>query len=595
MTAPLRPFIGPIELRPVNFGVDTFLVNFKLAADDGKPNGDPLPELLAETLNTWQALARKEQKPMPIEKEYRGKTLSIRPHGSGVWSWLLFNEDVALSLSYGSMNGGVFCQARFASHLLWSIGPDRAYRTLREMLVSWLDNHPIYAQASEIHICTDLQGWYDGPLDWETAFVSRVVNMRARPEEPTEKEQEGGLSPKEAHKLDEACPVLPVVTTAHRRIATLDFGSHGSDIMGQIYNKSQEIKQSKKLWFEPIWQANGWDGSSTIWREEFRIRRKFLAAFDLNEASEVLASIPLLWRYATEEWLRHVDLSIPDTNKSRLPASPIWQAVQRAGLSPDLAPVPLDLVRDEEARLTRLIEEQPLHLLTQVHALSLDERINEEDIPLPLDALSIFTQARTFYPFLLQYAYLWTMPAKLKATAITQETFMIEDSFREVELEVLRDMAREEVERLSPTTRHQLVAYLSPEPFEEVRASLIKRSRTMARKKSCVSSFAGYLTSIMALSPDEEAAQPDLQASLVVAFGEVYRYNKTKGRVYLEEVWKKRLAYGFVTAQQLEEERRLHGLDLSDEDWEAVQAERDYLRAKREDVYLDPFGTNNNK
>ena len=260
MTAPTRPFIGPIELRPVNFGVDTFLVNFKLAAHDGKPNGNPLPQFLAETLDEWQALARKEQKPMPIEKEYRGKTLSIRPHGSGVWSWLLFNEDVTLSLSYGSMNGGVFCQARFASHLLWSIGPARAYTTLQAMLSSWLDNHPIYAQASEIHICADLQGWYDGPLDWETAFVSRVVNMRARPEEPTEKEQEGGLSPKEARKLDDAFPMLPVVTTAHRRIATLDFGSHGSDIMGQIYNKSQEIKQSKKLWFEPIWQAErmGW-------------------------------------------------------------------------------------------------------------------------------------------------------------------------------------------------------------------------------------------------------------------------------------------------------------------------------------------------
>ena len=117
----------------------------------------------------------------------------------------------------------------------------------------------------------------------------------------------------------------------------------------------------------------------------------------------------------------------------------------------------------------------------------------------------------------------------------------------------------------------------------------------MARKKSCVSSFTGYLTSIMALSPDEAAAQPDLQASLVVAFGEVSRYNKAKGRVYLEEVWKKRLAYGFVTAQQIEEERRLHGLDLSDEDWQAVQAERDYLRAKREDVYLNPFGIKNNK
>jgi hypothetical protein len=589
-SSPPRVLIGPVELRSVNFGVDTFLVNFKLAADDGKPNGDTLPDFLAETLDAWQVLARREHKPMPTEKTYRGKTLSIRPHGSGVWSWLLFNEDVTLSLSYGSMNGGVFCQARFTSHLLWSIGPALALVDLQEMLYTWTDKHQVYAQASEIHVCMDLQGWYDGPLDWETAFVSRVVTMRARPDEPTQQEQEGGLSPKEVRKLEDAFPCIPIVTTAHRRIATLDFGSHGSEIMGQIYNKSQEIKKSKKLWFEPIWQANGYDGSSTIWRVEFRFRRKSLAAFDLNDAYDVLSCIPLLWRYATQEWLRYVDTSVPDTNKSRLPADPIWQAVQGACPSSDLEPVNLDPVREEEARLSHLIEEQPLLLLSQAYALALDDRIQEEDIILPAALALSLTQAQAFYPLLLHVAYLWTLPAKLKQTKITQETFTMQDSLRDTPPDILRELAREEIERLAPAARRQLVAHLSPQPFEEVRASLIKRSRTMARKKSCVSSFAGYLSSIIALSPDDVAVQPDLQASLVVSFGEVQRYNKAKGRIYQEEVWKKRLAYGFVTAQQLEEERRLHGLDLSDEDWQLVQAAREMVRAKQVDIYLNPLG-----
>jgi hypothetical protein len=133
----LRSFIGPVELKCVNFGVDTFLANFKLAGDDNNPNRDTLPEHIAGVLDAWQAGVRKDHKPVATPLEYRGKTVFIRPHGSGVWSWLLFNEDVTFSLSYGLMNGRVFCQARFVPHLLWSCGPEHALLDLERLLFDW--------------------------------------------------------------------------------------------------------------------------------------------------------------------------------------------------------------------------------------------------------------------------------------------------------------------------------------------------------------------------------------------------------------------------------------------------------------------------
>ena len=189
----------------------------------------------------------------------------MRPHGSGVWSWLVYSDDLKLSLSYGNMNGGVFCQARFSAHLLWAIGPESAIIALDAMLYEFI-GHMVYHQASEIHLCADVQGWDVPKLDWLNAFVSRVVRIRDRPEPPTEEEQAGGLSPSACRKLEasiQASPTneppdtvaIPMVTTAHRKVATLDFGSHGSDISCQIYNKSAEIKAHNKQWFIPVWEA----------------------------------------------------------------------------------------------------------------------------------------------------------------------------------------------------------------------------------------------------------------------------------------------------------------------------------------------------
>lgn len=587
-----RPFIGPVELKVVNFGIDTFLVNFKMAGPDHKPNGDHLPEEAAALLDTWQRAARTEHEPVPTPLTYNNKTLMIRPHGKGVWSWLLFNEDVKLSLSYGSMNGGVFCQAWFLSHLLWSIGPEAATLALQATLYEFT-RHLTYAQISELHLCADMQGWYDGPLDWQDAFLSRVVTMRARQDEPTEREQEGGLSPSEIRTLEEALHIQPIVTTTHRRLATLDFGSHGSEIMGQIYNKSTEIKKSKKQYFELIWQANGWDGLSTIWRCEMRFKRKGLASFDLNDAYEVLTELGVLWEYATQHWLRYVDLSAsPDTNKSRLPAHPVWQCIQQAHTAlveasgDDVAAYTTDQ-GEQAARLSLLVAEKPVQVLEQAVALQAETRVSDDDQLSEKDQQAAMMQERAAVAQLVTNLAADLLPPDQAPRSVVDLNQVEHGELRSI----VEALASEHLAALTPEQQQTLVDHLSPEPFREVRTALVKRSRRMAKKQACIAALSGYLSSLMALSVHEVAEQPDLMASLVVAFSEVSQYHKKRSRVHVEEVWKKRLRYGFITAHDLEVERRAHGIELADVDWSQVQAELMALKHNNPmDVYLYPLG-----
>ena len=63
---------------------------------------------------------------------------------------------------------------------------------------------------------------------------------------------------------------------------------------------------------------------------------------------------------------------------------------------------------------------------------------------------------------------------------------------------------------------------------------------------------------------------PDRLSSFLWFAQRAYDYDQSKGRVHVEEILKKQMAYGFVTAQQFEEERRLYGVELEPEDRAAI-------------------------
>jgi hypothetical protein len=319
----------------------------------------------------------------------------------------------------------------------------------------------------------------------------------------------------------------------HRKIATLDFGSHGSSIACQIYNKSAEVKKRKKDWFYLIWKANGWDGESTVWRVEFRFKRKFLAEFDLNGAFDVLGRLEQLWRYATEQWLRYVDRSVPETNISRYPTHAAWEVVQNA-YHVDLDELATDPQAEKDLRLHLLTQTKPLQAIEQSQAL-----LSHDDVG------------------------------------------VLSQSLQEVPIEVLRDLAHDQLAALSTDQLETVLNHLMPEPFREVRSQLIKRERRMAKKKSSLAGALGYLRSYVALLSEDELPKrglPDLFSSLLCFYRAAVAYDKEKGRSHVAIVHKKRMDYGFVSALQLEQERKLYGVDLPQENAVGIIDELELLQ-----------------
>jgi hypothetical protein len=94
-----------------------------------------------------------------------------------------------------------------------------------------------------------------------------------------------------------------------------------------IYDKTREIVTSRKDWMEPVWESNGWDGSSRVIRVEFRYERECLKELGVEDPYAMLDQLPGLWAYSTQEWLRHT-IPTDDKNRGRWETSQFWQAIQ---------------------------------------------------------------------------------------------------------------------------------------------------------------------------------------------------------------------------------------------------------------------------
>jgi hypothetical protein len=69
-----------------------------------------------------------------------------------------------------------------------------------------------------------------------------------------------------------------------------------------------------------------------VWRIEFEVGRAALSDLELFRPEAVLAAVSSLWAYCTGEWLTLRSPSA-DSNRSRWPVDPRWQAVQAASLA----------------------------------------------------------------------------------------------------------------------------------------------------------------------------------------------------------------------------------------------------------------------
>lgn len=113
----------------------------------------------------------------------------------------------------------------------------------------------------------------------------------------------------------------------HKKLTGWQIGS--GVIMARLYNKSTEIRKSKKDYLKPLWQEKGWNSESDVWRMEFQTRREFLKLVGLSSPYQIAELSPMIWKFLCTEWL---ELVTPTNDKTecRWPVTDEWKEISSA-------------------------------------------------------------------------------------------------------------------------------------------------------------------------------------------------------------------------------------------------------------------------
>jgi len=116
--------------------------------------------------------------------------------------------------------------------------------------------------------------------------------------------------------------------TDNRVVNGYFIGGKGT-IVARLYNKTLELKNNPRPYLENLWHECGWDGSQTVWRLEFELKRDALRDLGIVSFSNLDQAKGAVWEYCTNKWLR---LTIPNPNdktQSRWSSHPIWDKLSR--------------------------------------------------------------------------------------------------------------------------------------------------------------------------------------------------------------------------------------------------------------------------
>jgi hypothetical protein len=317
----------------VNHGVDTLIVNVYRVDASGKPFKGELQDVLVSQLEDWKKAAQEVGEPVATSWKFQGVCLLMRPNGAGRghWQWLLTSHLLNVNVSRGRWNGGI-AQVRFSSEYLWSSSSlEEAVRQVHRFLETQF-GFKVFLQVSEVHLCADVAGWTEvRTLDHGRDFVSRARQRR------TYEVADWNFEPGEEMNVRDFSYGL--------KRTGLCFSPEGS-LSCLIYEKSRELRQSGKEWFEDKWFANGWDEKQPVWRVEFRFEREALHELSqegvfhgVEDVYDLPGKLPVLWAYAAghvgggsdglpDGWLRYVVPQAGDSKRSRWPVHPTWELIQ---------------------------------------------------------------------------------------------------------------------------------------------------------------------------------------------------------------------------------------------------------------------------
>ena len=143
------------------------------------------------------------------------------------------------------------------------------------------------------------------------------------------------ITPELAQKLlktiSNQSSVGPKRTLRKRDIETAYFGRFDkSSLAARVYNKTVQVKVKNDDDTPLLWEQNGWNGSDTVIRVEFQLKREFLKQLNGERFVTLdgfISGINSIWEYLTTKWLRFVD-EVKYNNLQTSSISSFWVLVQ---------------------------------------------------------------------------------------------------------------------------------------------------------------------------------------------------------------------------------------------------------------------------
>ncbi len=228
--------------------------------------------------------------------EPRWIEFKVQPNGAPRYAFILHNDSFEIKIAkFRSKSESAYpIQARIKSELLWSLGVNRAWKELENLL-----------QSSFGKIKATKMSRIDLACHTDILNISMDTLERF----------------KGNHIGDQ-------IFREHRNVTGLSFGSRSTQkINVRIYDKTVEINRKRsKLWFFDIWKRH--DVIDHVWNLEYEINRGLFKELEIETVEDALRQLKTLWRYCTE---KHLVLTNNDATRiERATVDDKWIKIQNA-------------------------------------------------------------------------------------------------------------------------------------------------------------------------------------------------------------------------------------------------------------------------
>lgn len=306
-------------LKNLNKGIDTLVIGYKIR----KLKDQTLLQQLSDAKQmTNKTVFDSHQKEINIHG------ISFVVHAKGVqgYDYVLQNGDTLVNMARQFYSGKYYPEIRvsFRSNYLWRESPITAFNQVTKWIKSFavIEDHII----SRVDICSDLS------MKIPEINLNKQLVTYARK--------------KTIH-----------YAKYHYGIKTTGYSFGIGRLNARIYDKIEELRQSNKDWFKPIWSKQGWQPGQPVTRIEFELTRDILRYCQpsIKNFKDLIKNIDNIWNYLTFKWLRIVPIT-GDSNRRRRPPIDYWKTAQDA-FSKTYFKRPLSIVEDTNTKYNQLLKQ----------------------------------------------------------------------------------------------------------------------------------------------------------------------------------------------------------------------------------------------